>query len=161
MQALQSLALKQAFVNERNKIDKNKLKEYGPGFSFQTARYFPFSKFYKEDEHSRILRRFFGDMELCLCGITFETEDANHYKNYHANHHFQSEHHVEYMNKHERCLDCGTMELKDQHPCFNPMCVCGERYNILNIYCSQESCRNFHKHDSVRHHYYTLFGSEY
>jgi hypothetical protein len=159
MEVLQSLALKQAFINERNKIDKNKLKEYGPGFQFLKAT-FLFSKYYKEDEHSRILRRCFGDMELCECGMIFETEDRNHYKNYRPNHHFQSEHHVEYMKKHQYCSDCGTMELKDQHPCFNPMCKCGERYNILHDYYSGPIFYENHKRNSARHHYYK-YGSNY
>ena len=158
MEVLQSLALKQAFVNERNKIDKNELKEYGSGFSFQIARW---SKCYKEDEQSKILSHLFGHLELFYCGVVFETEDRNHYKNYRPNHHFQTEHHEKFDREYEYCSDCKSYELKDKHPCFNPMCECGERYNILSEYCSGPIFYQNHKWNSNRHHYYILFGPDY
>ena len=160
MEALQSLALKQAFINERNKIDKNKLIHFGPGFSFPSASSH-FSKFYKEDEQSKILYRFFSDMELCYCGMIFDKEDRNHYKNYRPNHHFQSEHHKNFDREYEYCSGCGTMELKSEHPCFNPMCECGERYNILSVYCNELTLYGFHEDSSLRHNYYILFGPDY
>ncbi len=151
--SLQSLTLKQAFVNERNKMDKS---ERVTGFSFQNTMW---SKHYKEDEQSKILRRFFSHLELCYCGMIFETEDRNHYKDYRPDHHFQSDHHKKFDRDYEYCSSCKSHELRDRHPCFNPMCECGERYNILHVYFSGPIFHENHKTNSARHHY--LFDPEY
>ena len=105
MEALQSLALKQEFINERNKIDKNEIKRFGPGFSFHHAR-FNFKQWYNEDEQSKILRHLCGDLELCCCGAIFETEDRNAYQNYRWENHFKTEHHRKFMMDNEYCTDC-------------------------------------------------------
>ena len=137
METLQTLALKQAFITERNKIDitenkiKSELNKYGISFSFYTARS-RFSDYYKEDEESKILSYVFGHMELCYCGMVFEGEDRNHYRDYRFKNHFNSKHHEQFKTNYEFCSKCESYELKKQHPCFNPMCECGERYNILN-----------------------------
>jgi hypothetical protein len=151
MEALQSLALKQAFVHERNKIAKHKLKEYGPGFSFRQAR-FAFSKYYKETEYSKILERFFGHMELCYCGEVFETDDYQHYK---------SKPHQKFVRDYGYCDKCESYELRYRHPCFNPICECGEEYHILSDYYHESVFRENHKFTSAKHHYYMVFGPDY
>ncbi len=86
MEALQSLALKQAFMNERNKIDPEGLYSFGPGFSFSVVG-FDYSRYYKEDEDSKILRRFYGVMVLCGCGklyINNEESKTNHFDLFHT-----------------------------------------------------------------------------
>jgi hypothetical protein len=160
MEALQCLALKLAFLNERNKIDINEIKNFGPGFSFSNAR-FIFRQLYKEDEQSRILRHLYAHMELCCCGTIIESKDRNAYKSFQPVNHFTSENHIMFMRKYEYCAKCGTMELIDKHPCFNPICECGESYNILHTYFDEKSCHNMHKYKSARHHYYIIFGSQY
>ena len=88
-------------------------------------------------------------------------EDRNHYKNYRPNHDFQSEHHKNFDREYEYYSGCGTMELKSEHPCFNHMCECGEKYNILSVYCNELTLYGFHEDSSLRHNYYILFGPDY
>jgi hypothetical protein len=147
MEASRSLALKQAFEDDRSKVKKI-MTQF---FHFKQGR-FAYSKYYKEDEDSRILTRLYARMELCYCGEIYEAEDKNHYR---------SKHHVKYDMDNEYCHECKSHELRYEHPCFNPTCVCGEKYHILSVYYNESLFHELHTFYSRKHHYYILFGPDF
>ena len=75
---------------------------------------------------------FYKDMELCYCGQLFDKLDRHAYKTYRLYNHFNSKNHRSFNSTHEYCDKCKSYELKSTHNCFNPMCFCGERYNIVH-----------------------------